>query len=40
MRQAEFEGHVGPENICGTISEALDRAKLLLPLMETPMTPA
>jgi len=26
MKQAEFERHVGAENICGSISEALDRA--------------
>jgi len=26
MKQAEFERHVGPENICGSISEALERA--------------
>jgi sulfate permease, SulP family len=29
MRQAEFERHVGSENICPSISEALDRAALL-----------
>jgi len=26
MKQAEFERHVGAENICGSISEALQRA--------------
>jgi hypothetical protein len=26
MKQAEFERHVGTENICGSISEALQRA--------------
>jgi sulfate permease, SulP family len=26
MKQAEFERHVGAENICGSISEALKRA--------------
>jgi SulP family sulfate permease len=26
MRQAEFERHVGAENICGSISEAIERA--------------
>jgi len=26
MKQAEFERHVGAENICGSISEALERA--------------
>jgi sulfate permease, SulP family len=40
MSQAAFEDHVGHENICGSISEALERAKLLLPLMETSPTPA
>jgi len=29
MRQADFEQHVGPENICANVSEALDRAKAL-----------
>lgn len=29
MRQAEFEAHVGAENICVNIAEALLRAKLL-----------
>jgi hypothetical protein len=26
MKQAEFERHVGPENICPSIKDALDRA--------------
>jgi hypothetical protein len=26
MQQADFERHVGPENICPSIAEALDRA--------------
>jgi SulP family sulfate permease len=26
MKQAEFERHVGAENICGSIAEALQRA--------------
>ena len=26
MHQAEFEQHVGPENMCDSIMEALDRA--------------
>jgi SulP family sulfate permease len=26
MKQAEFERHVGTENICGSITEALERA--------------
>jgi len=29
MHQAEFEDHVGPGNICPSISVALDRAKVL-----------
>jgi SulP family sulfate permease len=32
MRQTEFEQHVGPGNICGSISEAMDRAKVLAQL--------
>jgi len=35
MRQTEFEQHVGPGNICGSISEALDRAKVLSQLALT-----
>jgi len=31
MRQAEFEQHVGADNICANVAAALDRAKLLLP---------
>ncbi|MGZ7072893.1 MAG: SulP family inorganic anion transporter [Candidatus Angelobacter sp.] len=31
MRQAEFHEHVGPENICASVTEALDRAKSLIP---------
>jgi sulfate permease, SulP family len=31
MHQAEFEQHVGPENICANITEALARAKALYP---------
>ena len=27
MRQAEFEQHVGSQNVCSSIAEALDRAK-------------
>lgn len=34
MRQAEFEDHVGHENICASIADALERAKLLLPLVQ------
>jgi SulP family sulfate permease len=40
MRQAEFAGHVGSENICASISEALEQAKLLLPLMGASLTSA
>jgi SulP family sulfate permease len=35
MRQADFEQHVGLGNICGSISEALDRAKVLSQLALT-----
>lgn len=31
MCQAEFEQHVGPENICRNIAEALERAKVIFP---------
>jgi SulP family sulfate permease len=31
MRQAEFEEHVGGENICASISAALERAKVVYP---------
>jgi SulP family sulfate permease len=31
MQQAEFEQHVGPENICPNVAEALARAKALYP---------
>jgi sulfate permease, SulP family len=33
MRQAEFEQHVGAENICANVAAALDRAKILFPAM-------
>jgi SulP family sulfate permease len=33
MRQAEFEQHVGAENICANVEAALERAKLLLPVI-------
>jgi len=36
MRQAEFEQHVGPENICASISEALERAKALHAFLADP----
>ena len=29
MHQAEFERHVGRENICGSITEAIARAKAI-----------
>jgi hypothetical protein len=35
MRQAEFEDHVGAENICASIAEALERAKPLLPAVQS-----
>jgi len=31
MRQAEFEEHVGVENVCASIADALERAKVLYP---------
>jgi len=31
MKQAEFEEHVGPENICANVAAALDRARALYP---------
>jgi hypothetical protein len=31
MRAAEFHDHVGPENICGSVAEALGRARFLYP---------
>ena len=31
MRQGEFEEHVGPENICKSIADALDRARAIYP---------
>jgi hypothetical protein len=34
MRQAEFEQHVGPGNICPSIADALDRARKLRVEME------
>lgn len=30
MRRSEFEHHVGPENICPNIAEALERAKIVV----------
>jgi sulfate permease, SulP family len=34
MHQAEFEEHVGAGNICGSITDALERAKVLCPLVD------
>jgi SulP family sulfate permease len=31
MRQAEFQQHIGPENMCGSIAEALQRARMVYP---------
>jgi SulP family sulfate permease len=39
MRQAEFAQHVGPENVCSSIAEALDRAKALLAAMRGEAVP-
>ena len=36
MRQAEFEQHVGSGNICTSISEALDHAKVVSQNLLTP----
>ena len=33
MRQAEFEQHVGAENICANVEAALARAKALYPTL-------
>jgi sulfate permease, SulP family len=33
MHQAEFVHHIGPENFCSSIAEALERAKALYPLI-------
>jgi hypothetical protein len=30
MRQAEFEHHVGPENICAHITDAILRAQIIV----------
>jgi hypothetical protein len=39
MRQAEFAQHVGPENVCSSIAEALDRSKALLPAIRADAVP-
>jgi len=31
MRQAEFQQHIGPENMCHSIAEALNRARVVYP---------
>jgi sulfate permease, SulP family len=36
MRQTEFQRHIGRENICGSIAEALERARILFPEATTP----
>ena len=33
IRQAEFEHHVGSENICASVAVALERAKILYPTL-------
>jgi len=40
MHQAEFEQHVGTENICASIADALERAKALYPLVQQSHTPS
>jgi len=40
MKQAEFEQHVGPENISRSVTEALERAKGLYALMNQHGTPS
>ncbi len=35
MRQADFEDHVGATNVCASIAEALERAKTLLPEVQS-----
>jgi sulfate permease, SulP family len=40
MRRAEFEQHVGAENICASIQEALERAKILHASLGDPYAPA
>jgi SulP family sulfate permease len=31
MRQTEFQQHIGPENMCASIAEALNRARMVFP---------
>jgi len=40
MHQAEFEQHVGTENISASIADALERAKALYPLVQQSRTPS
>jgi len=40
MHQAEFEDHVGPDNICASIADALERAKVLRPFVGSSAEPA
>ncbi len=40
MRQAEFEQHVGPRNICASVADALERAKALYPSLGHHMPPS
>jgi hypothetical protein len=40
MRQAEFEQHVGQDNICENIAAALERARAVHEEMTTPPVPA
>ncbi len=40
MHAAEFEQHVGAENICASIADALERAKILYPLVEQSHAPS
>ena len=39
MHQSEFEDHVGPGNICSSITEALERAQKIIPLIRQNLPP-
>ena len=39
MHQSEFEEHVGPGNICTSITEALERAQKIIPLIRQNLPP-
>jgi len=39
MRQSEFEEHVGTGNICTSITEALERAQKIIPLIRQNLPP-